>query len=97
MDLELGSVRLEGYIDVPVKELETVREALKDHIRLTRQEPGCLYFQVTPDESVPCRFTVSEAFVDEEAFRTHQSRAKNSPWAKASADVSRHYRSWVVK
>lgn len=96
-ELVPGNYRLEGHIDVPAGQQDAVRVTLNDHIQLTRAEPGCIFFHVEPDDDHPGRFLVSEAFVDKAAFEVHQARAGNSPWAKASADVSRHYRSWVVK
>ena len=88
---------MEGHIDVPDGRLSQVSEALKDHIRLTREEPGCIFFNVDPCPNVSGRFLVSEAFIDEAAFNEHQKRAGASPWAKASAGVTREYKTWMVE
>ena len=91
-----GSFRLEGRIDVPAYRVEQVSEALKDHIKLTREEKGCIFFNVDACPEVKGRFLVSEAFVDEAAFQFHQKRAGASPWAEESKDVPRDYEVWVV-
>jgi len=82
---------ISGYVDVPLAELEDFREALALHIELTRQEPGCIVFEVDEDLSHPGRFTVYEAFVDQAAFDLHQERVKASDWAEASKNIERHY------
>jgi len=96
-DLPKGTFRLEGYIDVPADRIGTIMQALEDHIRLTREEPGCIFFNVDACTGIEGRFVVSEAFADEAAFRYHQERASNSLWASTSAGVPRHYKSWVVE
>jgi len=89
--------RLEGYIDVPMDRIDAVTQALKEHIRLTREEPGCIFFSVGACPDIEGRFLVSEAFVDEAAFNYHQERAGKSEWAVASADVSRDYKTWIIE
>ena len=92
-----GNFRLEGYIDVPAHRLSEVDLALQKHIRLTRNEPGCVYFKVNPCNEVEGRYLVSEAFVDKRAFDFHQERAAKSDWAKVSEGIPRNYRTWVVE
>ena len=82
---------LTGYIDVPADRLDAVSAALPAHIALTRKEPGCLSFDVTPDEDVPGRFNVAERFSSRADFDAHQVRMKSSPWAKVTAGIPRHY------
>ncbi|WP_095589766.1 putative quinol monooxygenase [Actibacterium ureilyticum] len=84
-------IRLTGHIDVPADRRAAVMAALPDHIRLTRAEPGCLAFDVTPDPSVPGRLLVSELFTDQTAFDAHQARAGASDWAQVTAGIPRHY------
>jgi quinol monooxygenase YgiN len=95
-DLPNGSFRLEGYIEVPDDRIEAVRDALDDHVRLTRGEKGCIFFNVNPCPDHKGRFLVSEAFVDETAFKFHQTRAGSSPWAEVTAGIKRSYETWVV-
>ncbi|MDJ0612219.1 MAG: putative quinol monooxygenase [Rhizobiaceae bacterium] len=96
-NLPSGSFRLEGFIDVPGHRVDAVRAGLVDHIRLTREEAGCIFFEVTPSKDVPGRFLVSEAFVDEAAFKFHQERSGSSPWARVSEDIPRNFKTWTVE
>ncbi|MEM7068032.1 MAG: antibiotic biosynthesis monooxygenase [Pseudomonadota bacterium] len=96
-ELSSGAFCLKGHIDVPEDRAEFVKAALAEHIRLTRDEPGCIFFNVEPCSDVAGRFTVSEAFVDKQAFDAHQERARNSPWAAASAGIPREYKTWTVE
>ena len=86
-----GKVYLDGYLEVPPDRAAAVAEALPDHITLTRAEPGCLAFDVTPSPSDPTRFLVSEIFADRAAFEAHQARAKASAWAEVTSGLKRHY------
>lgn len=84
-------IRLTGHIDVPAPRREAVAAALPQHILRTRQEPGCLSFDVTPDPTVAGRYHVTELFVDQAAFDAHQHRTQASDWAKVTAGIARHY------
>lgn len=86
-----GKVHLDGYMEVPPERVAAVSRALPDHIALTRAEPGCLAFAVTPSQAEPGRFLVSETFTDRAAFDAHQARAKESAWAEVTAGLPRHY------
>ena len=72
-------------------EAETVRGALPEHVRLTRAEPGCITFDVTPDASDPLVFLVSEAFEDRAAFDAHQMRTHASEWYRLTCGIRRAY------
>ena len=87
----MGKIILEGYITVPLEELDEVRAALQTHIQLTNAEPGCLIFKVDEDAAEPGRFYLYEEFVDQEAFDSHQARVKASPWGQISQNVARSY------
>lgn len=87
----MSKVILEGYILVPSSQLEQIKVSLKKHIQLTRQEPGCLVFEVVQDDTEPRRFSVYEEFESEQAFNAHQQRVKQSEWGKDTVDVERHY------
>lgn len=86
-----GRIQLDGHVDVPAERWDTVLEALKDHIALTRKEPGCITFNVTPCNQVAHRLLVHEMFQDQQAFDAHQTRAQSSPWAKITAGLPRDY------
>jgi len=76
---------------VPGEEVAAVVQELSNHIRLTRQEPGCLVFEVTQSREIPGRFDVYEEFESRVAFEAHQMRVKNSIWAQVSENATRHY------
>lgn len=84
-------VSLQGYILVPPEDLTAVRQALPLHISLTRQEAGCILFEVTESHQQTGRFDVHEQFVDRPAFEAHQARVKNSDWGAISRHAERFY------
>jgi len=86
-----GSVTLSGYIDVPPERMDDIQAALPTHIALSREEPGCLSFDVTPCPEVSGRFLVAETFVDQQAFDGHQARTKASDWARVTEGIARDY------
>lgn len=85
-------VILEGFIEIPEMELPQVLDALPEHRELTLCEPGCLLFNVEPDERQPYRYNVYEEFINRKAFEYHQERVKGSKWGKVTINVKRHYR-----
>ena len=85
-------VVLTGYIKVPLSELENVKQHLNAHIASTRDEPGCIEFDVEQREENPCIFDVYEEFEDNNSFIAHQERIKNSLWAEVTKNVERVYR-----
>lgn len=87
----MSKVILEGRIIVPVSQMDAVKVELGLHIKLTKEETGCLVFRVNQREDNPLIFDVYEEFVDREAFEFHQSRVQKSEWAIATRDVKREY------
>ncbi|MCJ8324798.1 MAG: antibiotic biosynthesis monooxygenase [Rhizobiales bacterium] len=84
-------IHLDGYIDVPADRMATVEAALVIHIDLTREEVGCVSFEVIPCKTVEGRFLVSEIFTNQATFDDHQTRAKASAWFAASDGLAREY------
>ncbi|WP_109311771.1 putative quinol monooxygenase [Ruegeria sp. AU67] len=84
-------VVLRGHISVPADRVTQVREALPDHIALTRAEPGCITFDVTENADIPGRFNVHEIFENQAAFDAHQARTKASTWFKVTEGIPRDY------
>jgi quinol monooxygenase YgiN len=87
----MNKIILKGFIIVPTADLSAIKKALISHKELTRNEPGCLMFNVTQSEINLNRFDVYEEFIDKTAFELHQIRVENSAWGKAAANVERHY------
>lgn len=87
----MAKVVLRGFIVVLDTDLEHVKNELVNHIKLTKQEQGCLCFEVTQDEHDKNIFHVYEEFSSQEAFNFHQKRVQESSWGKATTNVQRHY------
>lgn len=87
----MPKVSLTGYILVPDTDLSAVIKELPTHIKLTRQERGCLAFDVSQDDQNNHRFNVYEEFLGQSAFDSHQARVRDSNWGKMTVNVERHY------
>ena len=69
----------------------TALTLLPEHVRLSRQEPGCLRFDMWQDED-PLVWHLAELFVNDEAYAAHQARARDSEWGHASIALGREFR-----
>lgn len=85
----MGKVRVTGYLQVPESDRSAVDEALPVHRDLSREEAGCLLFEVTRDDTDPGKWHLLEEYVSQAAFDYHRERSANSPWASVSANVQR--------
>ena len=87
----MSKVVLSGHILVPDADLGEILAELPRHIRLTRQEAGCIVFDVIRNSDNPARFDVYEEFSSDDAFRLHQRRVSGSHWGRISSNLERHY------
>ncbi|MFT5111906.1 MAG: autoinducer 2-degrading protein [Parasphingorhabdus sp.] len=87
----MTKVILQGHIIVPDTDIEAVKLELINHITLTKQEEGCLVFNVTQDSEDSGKFNVYEEFKDRQSFASHQERVGNSKWGAIAVNVERHY------
>ena len=87
-----GTVRVSGHLRCAPGEIDIVRDALPQHIRLSRAEPGCLSFEVTQDAGDPCRWNLAESFRDMDAFEAHRARTAASDWGRLTAHLHRDIR-----
>lgn len=87
----MSKVTLRGYVLVPDAHLDALNKELEHHIQLTRQEKGCIAFDVTQDTENLNRFNVYEEFVSNEAFKFHQQRLVNTAWGSISSKLEKHY------
>ncbi len=71
-------------------QMMTALSLLPDHIRLSREEPGCLRFELWQDED-PLVWHLSELFIDADAFAAHGARTADSEWGRAGADIGRDF------
>ena len=60
--------------------------AMLDNARGSRQEPGCLRFDVLQAEDDPTRFFLYEIYRSKEAFAEHQKAAHFLRWRDAVQD-----------
>jgi len=90
-EVETMAVVLTGYIKVSRSECRVIQQHLAQHIQNTRQEAGCLAFEVNQSAEDDCVFTVFECFKDQAAFESHQARVKVSLWGEVSRNAERVY------
>lgn len=87
----MTTVRLTGQLRCATDaDIERVRAHLPEHVRVTREEPGCLSFEVVQTAD-PLIWQVDEEFTDAVAFRAHQERAAASTWARETVGIERAY------
>lgn len=87
----MSQIRLTGQlICASEAQAAVVREHLPAHVDLTRAEPGCVSFAVTPAQE-PLVWDVAELFADRAAFDAHQARVAASEWGRATAGIERRY------
>lgn len=87
----MDNVRLSGLLRCKnLEEADVVTSYLPEHVELTRNEPGCISFEVSPTQD-PLVWSVEERFTDPEAFRAHQERAASSPWGRMTSAIARDY------
>ena len=88
----MGKVHLTGFLICrTLEEADRVSEYLPEHIRLTREEPGCLRFEVLRSQADPVRYAVAESYRDRAAFEAHQARLAPTIWAKITKAIPREY------
>lgn len=86
-----GAVRLSGFLRcASVEDIQLVETHLPAHLRLTRAELGCIFFDVTQTDD-PLVWRVEELFVDRAAFDFHQQRTRASEWFTATSTIPRDY------
>lgn len=77
---------------MPRAELEDVQHEIKNHIKHTLNEKGCLKFSITVDKKNPYKFHVNEEFLSMLDFENHQDIVAKSKWGKLTKNVSRYYK-----
>lgn len=87
----MGGVRLRGMLVCTTSEqARLVERHLPRHVVLTRAEPGCVSFDVSPSDDALI-WHVEEHFVDDAAFTEHQNRVVGSEWGRVTAGIERRY------
>lgn len=68
---------LKGYILVPDSDLDALQSELAVHSELTRQEEGCLIFEVSQDKGTKNKFNVYGELTNRDFFSAQQDRLGN--------------------
>lgn len=84
-------VYLAGHMSVPEAQHTIVNREISEHIKLTREESGCLKFDVIQDSVSKSKFHVFEIFKSPLDFERHQLRAQKSAWGAVTRDCQRDY------
>ena len=88
----MSKVILTGFLICrSLEEADRISTLLPEHIRLTREEPGCEIFEVLRSMSDPVRFAVREVFANRAAFEAHQARVASSVWGRSTKGIPRDY------
>lgn len=69
-------------------QMMTALSLLPEHVRLSREEPGCLRFDIWQDDD-PMIWHLAELFTDADAFTAHQQRNAASEWGRQSSGIGR--------
>lgn len=87
----MGKIRVTGrLICQSEEEAKIARSLLPEHIRLSREEPGNLRFDLTQGDD-PMVWHLDELFESPEAFAAHQARTRDSAWGRASGGIARDF------
>ena len=74
------NIFVDPTITYEAAELGMFLEAVAEHVRLSRTEPGCIEFEIRQSADDPCRFLVAERFENRAAFEAHTTRTRASAW-----------------
>ena len=88
---EVDTIYLSGHIDVAKQYAKETLSILPEHIRLTKEEKGCLEFRVIQCQKIEGRFHIYEKFKSKSAYLFHQKRSKNSRWNNIAEKIKRNY------
>ena len=72
------------------EEADLVRQYLTEHKELTREETGCVSFEVT-ETADPLIWKVEELFTNQATFDAHQTRTRASVWGRETNAIAREY------
>ena len=85
-------IRLRGHLVCTTEEeVQAIRAHHQAHLALSRAEPGCLTFDITPTDD-PMVWEVMEAFRTRADFDAHQARTRESAWFAATRSILRDFR-----
>ena len=79
-----------GYFTAKPGKRDAFLAAAQEHIRMTRLEPDCRYFELVPVPDHPDRLLLAEAFASEEAHRLHEQSDHMRGLANVMPDLLSH-------
>ncbi|MEP6342626.1 MAG: hypothetical protein ABJ275_04865 [Maricaulaceae bacterium] len=89
------AVILTGYLDIPKHIRYTsdghFRELLREHIDVSRAEPGCVFFKISNGFVKRRRLHIVEIFETPDSYHVHQARTHLSEWYRTTRLIERHY------
>ena len=74
MTEKTGPLVISVDVKVDPKDTATYRELVRGHAQRTRQEPGCISFDVAEADDAPGTFRIWETYRDAAAIADHGSR-----------------------
>jgi quinol monooxygenase YgiN len=86
-------VTLTGFLICrTLEESDRVSHLLPEHVRLTREEMGCLSYEVYRSMADPVCFAVRAVYRDRDSLAAHQVRAGDTDWGRATKGATRDFR-----
>ncbi|MGR6919874.1 putative quinol monooxygenase [[Actinomadura] parvosata] len=81
------------HLQVRPGRLDAFRQGIETNARASRQEPGCLRFDVLRSEEDPHRFVLYEIYRDQAAFFTeHRAAPHYAAWRRVAEEcVTEHH------
>ena len=68
-------------VDVEPTKLDAFRDAMEIDVQGSREEPGCLRFDLLQDQTDPCKFYFYEVYKDADAVAYHKQTEHFAAWA----------------
>ncbi|HLF96882.1 MAG TPA: putative quinol monooxygenase [Methylococcaceae bacterium] len=91
------SVRVVARITAQPAKVEELAVILRDLMAETRQEKGCIHYQLLQNKSDPCDFTFVEEWMDDSAIDAHlvtphvrAAFSKATPLLATNPDIRRY-------
>jgi quinol monooxygenase YgiN len=91
------SIIIAGYFRIDPAKTEQCKAAAIEMMRATRAEPGCRFYNITPDLEVAGLFHVSEEWESDAAIASHLKtphmqglKAALAGWGVQAVDIKRY-------
>lgn len=74
------------YVTVKPEQLDAFKSAIITNAAASRQEPGCLRFDILEEQDDPHTFVLVEIYQDESALEAHRQTDHFRQWRAVSGD-----------